>query len=130
MDCGSGLLLLMMRSIAKIEAGQVLLVHTEEPSAPPDPHDRTRLAGHEIRDSRAEHPARTVAGLGSARANTLAAGAARRGIRGRVRPRPSRAHRGAPRALQQLPLQPRLQLLLRRVLPRMRSRGCFLSTSP
>lgn len=56
MDCGSGLLLLLMRSIAKIETGQVLLVHTEEPSVPPDLHDWARLAGHEIVESTAEHP--------------------------------------------------------------------------
>ncbi len=56
MDCGGGLLLLLMRSIGKIETGQVLLVHTEEPSVPPDLHDWARLAGHEIVDSTAEHP--------------------------------------------------------------------------
>lgn len=56
MDCGGGLLLLLMRSIGKIETGQVLLVHTEEPSVPPDLQDWARLAGHEIVDSTAEHP--------------------------------------------------------------------------
>jgi pyruvate-formate lyase-activating enzyme/TusA-related sulfurtransferase len=56
MDCGSGLLLMLMRSIGKIDAGQVLLVHTEEPSVPPDLEDWARLAGHEIVDSTAVHP--------------------------------------------------------------------------
>ncbi len=57
MDCGSGLLLLLMRSIGKVDPGQVLLVHTEEPSVPPDLVDWARLAGHEIVDSTAEQPA-------------------------------------------------------------------------
>lgn len=56
MDCGSGLLLLLMRSIGKIDPGQVLLVHTEEPSVAPDLLDWARLAGHDIVDSTAEHP--------------------------------------------------------------------------
>lgn len=56
MDCGSGLLLMLMRSIGKIDAGQVLLVHTEEFSVPPDLVDWARLAGHEIVDSTAVHP--------------------------------------------------------------------------
>ncbi|PZS28940.1 MAG: radical SAM protein [Pseudonocardiales bacterium] len=55
MDCGSGLLLLLMRRIGQIDAGQVLLVHTEEPSVPPDLADWARLAGHEIIDSTAQH---------------------------------------------------------------------------
>ncbi len=57
MDCGSGLLLLLMRSIGKVDPGQVLLVHTEEPSVPPDLLDWARLAGHEVVASTAEHPA-------------------------------------------------------------------------
>jgi pyruvate-formate lyase-activating enzyme/TusA-related sulfurtransferase len=57
MDCGSGLLLLLMRSIGKVDPGQVLLVHTEEPSVPPDLVDWARLAGHEILNSTAEDPA-------------------------------------------------------------------------
>ncbi len=48
MDCGSGLLLLLTRSIRRIEVGQVLLVHTGEPSVPPDLVDWARLAGHSI----------------------------------------------------------------------------------
>jgi len=56
MDCGSGLLLLMMRSIGQIDAGQVLLVHTEEPSVPPDLAQWARLAGHEIIASTAQRP--------------------------------------------------------------------------
>ncbi|MGI8522436.1 MAG: radical SAM protein [Nocardioides sp.] len=56
MDCGSGLLLLLMRSIGRLEVGQVLLVHTEEPSVPPDLLDWARLAGHAILDTTAQHP--------------------------------------------------------------------------
>lgn len=48
MDCGSGLLLMLTRAIRQIEFGQLLLVHTEEPSVPPDLHEWARLAGHEI----------------------------------------------------------------------------------
>lgn len=48
MDCGSGLLLLLMRTIRGIDPGQVLLVRTQEPSVPPDLDDWARLAGHEI----------------------------------------------------------------------------------
>jgi len=48
MDCGSGLLLLLTRTIRRIEVGQVLLVHTAEPSVPPDLLDWARLAGHSI----------------------------------------------------------------------------------
>lgn len=57
MDCGSGLLLMLMRSISKVDPGQVLLVHTQEPSVPPDLIDWARLAGHEILNTTAEHPA-------------------------------------------------------------------------
>lgn len=48
MDCGSGLLLLLMRSIRAIEPGEILLVRTEEPSVPPDLREWARLAGHAI----------------------------------------------------------------------------------
>lgn len=39
MDCGSGLLLMLTRAIRMIECGQLLLVHTAEPSVPSDLHD-------------------------------------------------------------------------------------------
>lgn len=48
MDCGSGLLLLLTRHMRAIEVGEVLLVHTEEPSVPPDLKDWSRLAGHVV----------------------------------------------------------------------------------
>lgn len=48
MDCGSGLLLLLTRHMRAIEVGEVLLVHTEEPSVPPDLKDWSRLAGHAV----------------------------------------------------------------------------------
>ncbi|MBA3743839.1 radical SAM protein [Sporichthya sp.] len=56
MDCGSGLLLLLMRTIRGIDPGQVLLVRTEEPSVPPDLDDWARLAGHEILAAVADAP--------------------------------------------------------------------------
>lgn len=56
MDCGSGLLLMLTRAIRTIEFGQLLLVHTEEPSVPPDLHDWARLAGHEIVTDTATEP--------------------------------------------------------------------------
>lgn len=62
MDCGSGLLLMLTRAIRQIEFGQLLLVHTEEPSVPPDLHDWARLAGHEIVTDTATAPKRSVAG--------------------------------------------------------------------
>lgn len=56
MDCGSGLLLLLTRTIRQLEPGQTLTVRTEEPSVPPDLTDWARLAGHAIATSRAEAP--------------------------------------------------------------------------
>jgi pyruvate-formate lyase-activating enzyme/TusA-related sulfurtransferase len=56
MDCGSGLLLMLTRAIRQIEFGQLLLVHTEEPSVPPDLHDWARLAGHDIVADTATQP--------------------------------------------------------------------------
>ena len=46
MDCGSGLLLLLTRSMREVGHGDGLLVHTREPSVPPDLEDWARLAGH------------------------------------------------------------------------------------
>ncbi|MGQ0624884.1 MAG: radical SAM protein [Sporichthyaceae bacterium] len=57
MDCGSGLLLLLMRTMRTIATGEVLLVRTEEPSVPPDLRDWARLAGHEIVSIAADSPA-------------------------------------------------------------------------
>jgi len=54
MDCGSGLLLLLTRTIRGIDAGQLLLVRTQEPSVPPDLTDWARLAGHEFVASAAD----------------------------------------------------------------------------
>ncbi len=48
MDCGSGLLLLLTRRMRELEAGDGLLVRTEDASVPPDLIDWSRLAGHEI----------------------------------------------------------------------------------
>ncbi len=56
MDCGSGLLLLLTRTIRQIGTGEILVVHTEEPSVPPDLTDWSRLAGHEVVDSTADSP--------------------------------------------------------------------------
>jgi pyruvate-formate lyase-activating enzyme/TusA-related sulfurtransferase len=54
MDCGSGLLLLLTRTIRQIDPGRLLLVRTEEPSVPPDLQDWARLAGHAIVGSQAD----------------------------------------------------------------------------
>lgn len=56
MDCGSGLLLLLTRSIRRIGAGEDLLVHTRERTVPPDLKDWARLAGHDIVDVAADAP--------------------------------------------------------------------------
>lgn len=48
MDCGSGLLLLLTRTIRGIDPGQVLLIHTQEPSVPPDLAAWAQLAGHTV----------------------------------------------------------------------------------
>lgn len=54
MDCGSGLLL--MRTIRRLDAGQLLVVHTEEPSVPSDLDEWARLAGHEVIACTGEDP--------------------------------------------------------------------------
>ncbi|MGQ0465720.1 MAG: radical SAM protein [Sporichthyaceae bacterium] len=76
MDCGSGLLLLLVRTMRTIDIGQVLLVRTEEPSVPPDLHDWARLAGHEIVSAAADSPTgpwRVAVRRGGNRAPTPAA---------------------------------------------------------
>ncbi len=54
MDCGSGLLLLLTRSMREVQPGESLRVRTEERSVPPDLLDWSRLAGHTIVSSTAE----------------------------------------------------------------------------
>ena len=56
MDCGSGLLLLLTRTIRQIPSGEDLLVHTRERTVPPDLKDWARLAGHELRQVAADTP--------------------------------------------------------------------------
>ena len=51
LDCGGGLLLLLTRNLRRVEPGEVLAVHTLEPSVPPDLQDWARLAGHTVLDS-------------------------------------------------------------------------------
>lgn len=48
MDCGSGLLLAITTRMRKIEPGQVLLLHTREPSVLADLPAWARLSGHEL----------------------------------------------------------------------------------
>ncbi len=57
MDCGSGLLLLLTRTMRRISNGEDLLVHTRERTVPPDLKDWARLAGHELRQVDADTPA-------------------------------------------------------------------------
>ncbi len=47
-DCGSGLLLSLTGSLRRIDVGQVLLLHTREPSVLADLPAWARLAGHEL----------------------------------------------------------------------------------
>lgn len=54
MDCGSGLLLLLTRSMREVQPGESLGVRTEERSVPPDLLDWSRLAGHTVVSSTAE----------------------------------------------------------------------------
>ncbi len=56
MDCGSGLLLLLTRSIRAVEPGTTLLVHTAEPSVPPDLVEWAALAGHTVVSSASDAP--------------------------------------------------------------------------
>ena len=110
MDCGSGLLLLITRAMRRLEEGQVLGIRSAEPSVVVDLPVWAELVGHDV----------------AGRSRRLAEGpwwfAVRksgRRARGRLdRLHPRRAHPGRPPAvgLHQLPLQPRLRLLLRRVL--------------
>lgn len=60
LDCGSGLLLLLTRNLRRVEVGDVLAVHTREPSVPPDLNDWARLAGHEIVEVQAHDTSWTV----------------------------------------------------------------------
>ncbi len=48
MDCGSGLLLAITVAVRGIDAGEVLLLHTREPSVLADLPAWARLAGHEL----------------------------------------------------------------------------------
>lgn len=48
MDCGSGLLLALMARMRRIEEGEVLLLHTREPSVLADLPAWARLAGHDL----------------------------------------------------------------------------------
>ncbi|MBA3311372.1 MAG: radical SAM protein [Nocardioidaceae bacterium] len=52
MDCGSGLLLSITSAMRRIGAGEVLLLHTREPSVLADLPAWARLAGHELLDVR------------------------------------------------------------------------------
>lgn len=54
MDCGSGLLLLLTRSMREVQPGESLGVRTEDRTVPPDLLDWSRLAGHTIVSSTAE----------------------------------------------------------------------------
>jgi TusA-related sulfurtransferase/uncharacterized Fe-S cluster-containing radical SAM superfamily protein len=51
LDCGGGLLLLLTRNLRRVEPGEVLAIHTLEPSVPADLEDWARLAGHTVLDS-------------------------------------------------------------------------------
>ena len=59
MDCGSGLLLAITSRMRRIEEGEVLLLHTREPSVLADLPAWARLAGHDllavVADSPGEH---------------------------------------------------------------------------
>ena len=59
MDCGSGLLLLLTRTIRGIDPGQVLLVHTREPSVPADLIAWAQLARHTVQMSVHDEPSGT-----------------------------------------------------------------------
>jgi len=50
MDCGSGLLLSITSAMRRIREGEVLLLHTREPSVLADLPAWARLAGHELLD--------------------------------------------------------------------------------
>lgn len=50
MDCGSGLLLAITTRMRMIDEGQVMLLHTREPSVVADLPAWARLAGHELLD--------------------------------------------------------------------------------
>ncbi|MGB7980231.1 MAG: radical SAM protein [Candidatus Nanopelagicales bacterium] len=60
LDCGGGLLLLLTRNLRRVEPGEVLAVHTLEPSVPADLEDWARLAGHTVIDSVIEGEGWTV----------------------------------------------------------------------
>lgn len=60
LDCGGGLLLLLTRNLRRVQPGEVLAVHTTEPSVPPDLVDWARLAGHTLVDSVADDQGWTV----------------------------------------------------------------------
>lgn len=51
LDCGGGLLLLLMRNLRRVHDGEILAVHTREPSVPGDLREWARLAGHSIVDT-------------------------------------------------------------------------------
>ncbi len=51
MDCGSGLLLALSSAMRRVDEGQVLLLHTREPSVLADLPAWARLAGHELLDT-------------------------------------------------------------------------------
>lgn len=48
MDCGSGLLLAITVAMRRVDAGEVLLLHTREPSVLADLPSWARLAGHDL----------------------------------------------------------------------------------
>ena len=50
MDCGSGLLLAITSAIRRIPPGEILLLHTREPSVLADLPSWARLAGHDLLD--------------------------------------------------------------------------------
>lgn len=60
LDCGGGLLLLLTRNLRRVEPGEVLAVHTLEPSVPPDLEEWAILAGHTIVDTVADAEGWTV----------------------------------------------------------------------
>ncbi len=118
MDCGSGLLLAITSRMRRIEEGEVLLLHTRERSVLADLPAWARLAGHDllavVADAAGEH--RDPGDCGSL------PGAAPTGVAARLQRSGRRVLLGIARpgghpalALLQLPLQPRLQLLLRRL---------------
>ncbi len=57
MDCGSGLLLLLMRRMRDVPPGGLLALLTQDASVPVDLVDWSRLAGHDIVDSTTQGPA-------------------------------------------------------------------------